>query len=88
MELTPYQGVQPPLNDPFPGQGDTTLDASRTRVAATSSNQRLEMELVTAEGDRVTLSLESQSRSLAVSYAELHAGPDEVWRPWPVWKLR
>jgi hypothetical protein len=75
MELAPYQNVQTPLNDPASGQGYATLDASRSRVAATSQEQHLEMELITAEGDRVTLSLESQSRALAVTYADMHAEP-------------
>lgn len=78
MELPPYQSAQPALNDPATRQGCTTLDASRTRVMAASQSQHLEMELVTAEGDRVTLSLESQSRSLAVQYADMHAGPNQV----------
>ena len=77
MELTPYQNVQTALNNPAARQA-TTLDASLTRVSAASQSQHLEMELVTAEGDRVTLSLESQSRSLAVQYTGMHAEPNQV----------
>ncbi len=80
MELAPCQNVQTPLNDPAFRQEYASLDASRTRVAAASQEQHLEMELVTAEGDRVTLSLESQSRALTVDYADMHAGPGHVSR--------
>ena len=78
MELTPYQSTQLVSNDPASRQGYTTLDGSGARVAAASQEQHLEMELVTAEGDRVTLSLESQSRALAVNYAGMHAEPGQV----------
>jgi outer membrane translocation and assembly module TamA len=73
MELTPSQSPLAKLTDPVSRQGYGSLDASRTQVAAASQEQHLEMELVTAEGDRVTFSLESQSHALAVRYAEMHA---------------
>jgi hypothetical protein len=78
MELTPYQSTPPMGNDPASGQGCASLDASHIRVAAACREQNLEMELVTAEGDRVTLSLESRSQALVVGYAEVHAGPGRV----------
>jgi hypothetical protein len=66
------------LTDPASRQECASLDASRTQVAAASQEQHLEMELVTVEGDRVTLSLESMSYALAVRCAETHAGTGRV----------
>jgi hypothetical protein len=78
MELTPYQSTLPMAGNCASEYGCATLEASITQVAAACREQRLEMELVTAEGDRVTLSLESRSRALAVGYAELQAGSGSI----------
>ena len=78
MDLTPYQSTLPMMNDPASRQGYASRDVSHTQAASATQKQRLEMELVTAEGDRVTLSLESQSHVLAVSYAEMHSMPCQV----------
>jgi hypothetical protein len=78
MELTPCQSTFPTLTDSSSRQECTSLNASRTQVAAASQEQHLEMELVTAEGDRVTLSLESRTRALAVGYTELQAGSGSI----------
>jgi dimeric dUTPase (all-alpha-NTP-PPase superfamily) len=78
MELTPYQSAQPMENNCASGRGCAGLDASRVQMAAACREQYLDMELVTAEGDRVTLSLESRSSALAVSYTEMYTGPGRV----------
>jgi hypothetical protein len=78
MELTPSQRTFPTSIDSSTRQECASLYASRTQVTAASQEQQLEMELVTAEGDRVTLSLESKSSTLSVSYAEMHAGTRQV----------
>lgn len=75
MELTPCQKTLPMLTDFASRQECASLDH---KVAVASREQHLAMELVTAEGDRVTLSLESQSCALSVSYAETHAGTSRV----------
>lgn len=73
MELTPCQKTLPMLTDPA-----SRRECASVQVAVASREQHLAMELVTAEGDRVTLSLESQSCALSVSYAETHAGTSRV----------
>lgn len=78
MELTPCQSTFPTLTDSSSRQECASLNASRTLVAAASQEQHLEMELVTAEGDRVTLSLESKSSALTASYTEMPAGTGRV----------
>jgi hypothetical protein len=70
MELTTTSTVQPSL----PCQQQVSTSAStqmtQTQLAAKSETRHLEMNLVTAEGDKVTLSIDSQSMALMAGYQE------------------
>jgi hypothetical protein len=48
-----------------------TLQASRTDLAVVSRTQQMEIELVTAEGDKVTLSVDSRAAGLQASYEDV-----------------
>ena len=57
-----------------PAAGDVTaqsLEASRTGLALLSNAQHMDFSLVTAEGDKVTLSLDSRAAALIVMNEEV-----------------
>lgn len=65
---TPWPAVQT-------AGGQKSVESSKTKVLASSQTRHLEMDLVTAEGDKVTLSLDGRTQSLLAAYQE--AGRDE-----------
>ena len=56
-------------------RGDSliTLQASRTDLAVVSRTQQMDIELVTAEGDKVTLSVDSRQAGLYAAFEEARA---------------
>lgn len=56
----------PPAKD----DGLRTFQASRTDLAAVTRSRQMDVELVTSEGDKVTISLDSRSAGLYTMYEE------------------
>lgn len=52
------------LQNSFMDSGMTALQSRKTAVAAISSSQNMEVNLVTAEGDKVTISLDAKAAAL------------------------
>jgi hypothetical protein len=70
MELTTATTVQPSLTCQQQVSTSGSTQMSQTQLAAKSETRHLEMNLVTAEGDKVTLSFDSQSMTLMAGYQE------------------
>ncbi len=66
-----------PARYPQPGAG-----ASQTRLAAVSGSRSLDLNLVTAEGDKVTLSMDTVASAVYAAHGEVQADADTAAVSW------
>ncbi len=59
-----------------------SLYASQTQLAAISSSRSLDMDLVTEEGDKVTLSIDTQRSAIYAAYGEVDVDDDGFSGQW------
>jgi hypothetical protein len=59
-----------------------SLYASQTRLAAVSSSRSLDMDLVTEEGDKVTLSFDTQASAVYAAHGEVGMDDDGLYGQW------
>lgn len=61
-----------------------SVQASRTQLAAISSSRSIDLDLVTEEGDNVTLSIDAKAFAMVTSYGEEGVDEDEAAARWSV----
>ncbi|MEJ2157672.1 MAG: hypothetical protein P8X96_20265 [Desulfobacteraceae bacterium] len=61
---------------------DRSLTVSQTQLAAVSSSRSLDMDLVTDEGDRVTLSIATQASAVYAAYGEVGVDDGDFHGEW------
>lgn len=63
-------------------ESNRAFSASETRLAAISQSQSLDMELVTAEGDKVTLSYDAYAAAFYAEHSQVSAQGDDLSVEW------
>lgn len=72
-----------PCSCPCPGkEPNRTFSASETRLAAISQSRSLDMDLVTAEGDKVTLSYDAYAAAFYAEHSQVKAQGDNLSVEW------
>jgi len=72
---TPYYPQEPTVQ--------RAVQASQTQLAAISNSQSLDLELMTKEGDKVTLSIDARVSALYAAFGEVRTdGDDELNAQW------
>ncbi len=59
-----------------------SFNASQTQLAAVSSSQSLDLDIVTEEGDKVTLSMDAKASALYASHGQVQGDEDGFFAQW------
>ncbi|MEJ2153882.1 MAG: hypothetical protein P8X96_00950 [Desulfobacteraceae bacterium] len=59
-----------------------SLYACQTQLAAVTSSQSMDLELLTEEGDKVTLSIDAQASAVYAAHGAVVADDDELYGQW------
>ncbi len=67
---------------PYESSVKQSLQASQTRMAAVTSSRSLDLNLVTEEGDKVTLSMDAKASAIYASHGAVGVDEDEMQARW------
>ncbi|MGD9366865.1 MAG: hypothetical protein PVH87_14280 [Desulfobacteraceae bacterium] len=73
-KVTPYYSHEPDLS--------RSIRASRTQLAAVSGSRSLDLDLVTEEGDKVTLSIDTQASAIYAVHGEVGMDDEQLYAQW------
>ena len=78
------EAIQNTISSSCPNElsASRSLYASRTQLAAVTSSQSMDLELMTEEGDKVTLSIDAQALAVYAAHGAVVADDDALYGQW------